>query len=130
MRNDDVDFVSKKARKQGDATIHVGEWLCFLCGTARADLHGSLDQDRTLTCTFSKGGLTTTFVFDPLIACVGNLKQHLHSQCSTTNGSTSPGTIAANIGGTQYGVSGHKFPGTRSWKKQSGKGISGKVKRS
>jgi len=98
-----------------------GNGYVFLCGTARADLHGSLDQDRTLTCTFSKGGLTTTFVFDPLIACVGNLKQHLHSQCSTTNGSTSPGTIAANIGGTQYGVSGHKFPGARSWKKQSGK---------
>ena len=82
-----------------------------------------LDQDGALACTFSEGGLTITFVFDPPIACVGNLKQHLHIQCSTTNGSTSPGTITAIIGGTRCGVSGQRFSGTRSWKKQSGEEI-------
>jgi hypothetical protein len=78
-----------------------------------------LDQGGTLACTFSEGGLTPAFAFDVPIACIGDLKQHLHIQCSTVNGSTSPGTIAATIGGTQYGVSSYIFFDTRSWKKRS-----------
>jgi hypothetical protein len=42
------------------------------------------------------------------------------------NGSTSPGTIAANIGGTQYGVSSYIFLGTRSWKKRLDKEVLGR----
>jgi hypothetical protein len=78
-----------------------------------------LHQDGKIACTFSVDGLTIAFVFDPTIAC---LEQHLCIQCSTMNGPTTPGTIAANIGGTLYGVSSHISLGAGSWKKRSDEG--------
>jgi hypothetical protein len=50
-----------------------------------------LEREARLACTFSEGGLTMALVFDPPIACAGNLKQRLNIQCGTTNGPTSPG---------------------------------------
>ena len=113
---------SERGREHGDATFtREGERLCFsmqhsmgrpfwLCSTKTdACLH--------LSRKLAEGGLTMAFVFDPPAACAGNLKQRLDIQCGTTNGSTSPGTTAANICSAGYGVSSEISAGTTSWKR-------------